>query len=202
MKRTLLAGALVIAAASITASAADLTLYGRQDFRGRQLRANDTIVNLDRTGFNDRASSAVIRDGVWQLCDDAYFRGHCVRLGPGDYPTLRAMGLNNRVSSAREVRDRGRDGRWSHDGRRGARAVIYSNRDFGGDRFVVDGNSVPNLGKTGFNDRAQSLRVEGGTWTFCSDAYMRGECRTFGPGSYPELPRALNDRLSSGRRVG
>jgi hypothetical protein len=33
MKRTLLAGALLIAGASVTASAADLTLYGRQDFR-------------------------------------------------------------------------------------------------------------------------------------------------------------------------
>jgi hypothetical protein len=201
MKRTLLAGALAIAAASVTASAADLTLYGGQDFRGRELRANDSIVNLNRTGFNDPASSVIIRNGVWQLCEDAYFHGHCVRLGPGEYPSLREMGLNNRVSSAREIRDFGHDRRWSREGH-GARAVIYSNRDFRGDRFVVDGNFVPNLANSGFNDRAQSLRIEGGTWTFCSDAYMRGECRTFGPGSYPELPRALNDRLSSGRRVG
>ncbi|HWD15526.1 MAG TPA: beta/gamma crystallin-related protein [Casimicrobiaceae bacterium] len=75
MKRTLLAGALLIAGASVTASAADLTLYGRQDFRGRELRANDTIVNLERSGFNDRASSAVIHGGVWQLCENARFRG-------------------------------------------------------------------------------------------------------------------------------
>ena len=206
MKRTLLAGALAIAAASITASAADLTLYGRQDFRGRELRANDTIVNLDHTGFNDRASSVVIRDGVWQLCEDAHFRGHCVRLGPGEYPSLRAMGLNNRVSSAREIRDfgydRGYDRHWSRERRHGARAVIYSNPDFHGERFVVDRNVVPNLADAGFNDRAQSLRVERGTWTFCSDAYMRGQCWTFGPGNYPELPDALSDRLSSGRRVG
>lgn len=206
MKRTLLAGALAIAAASITASAADLTLYGRQDFRGRELRANDTIVNLDHTGFNDRASSVVIRDGVWQLCEDAHFRGHCVRLGPGEYPSLRAMGLNNRVSSAREIRDyrsdRGYDRHWSRERGHGARAVIYSGRGFRGERFVVDRNAVPNLADSGFNDRAQSLRVERGTWTFCSDAYMRGQCRTFGPGSYPELPGALSDRLSSGRRVG
>ena len=211
MKRTLLAGALLIAGASVTASAADLTLYGRQDFRGRELRANDTIVNLDHSGFNDRASSAVIRDGVWQLCENARFRGHCVTLGPGEYPTLRAMGLNNRVSSAREIRDWSRDNRWgregrdnhsAHEGRRGARAVIYSNRDFRGDRFVVNGNYLPNLANNGFNDRAQSLRVEGGTWMFCSDANLQGQCRTFTPGSYAELPGALNNRLSSGRRVG
>jgi len=168
-------------------------------------------VNLDHSGFNDRASSAVIRDGVWQLCENARFRGHCVTLGPGEYPTLRAMGLNNRVSSAREVRDWSRDNRWgregrdnhsAHEGRRGARAVIYSNRDFRGDRFVVNGNYLPNLANNGFNDRAQSLRVEGGTWMFCSDANLQGQCRTFTPGSYAELPGALNNRLSSGRRVG
>jgi hypothetical protein len=202
MKRTLLAGALLIAGASVTASAADLTLYGRQDFRGRELRANDTIVNLEHSGFNDRASSAVIHDGVWQLCENARFRGRCVTLGPGEYPTLRAMGLNNRVSSAREVRDWSRDNRWGREGRRGARAVIYSNRDFRGDRFVVNGNYLPNLANNGFNDRAQSLRVEGGTWMFCSDANLQGQCRTFAPGSYAELPRALDGRLSSGRRVG
>jgi len=201
MKRTLLAGALLIAGASVTASAADLTLYGRQDFRGRELRANDTIVNLAHSSFNDRASSAVIRDGVWQLCENARFRGHCVTLGPGEYPTLRAMGLNNSVSSAREVRDWSRDNRWGREGH-GARAVIYSSPEFRGDRFVVEGNFVPNLANSGFNDRAQSLRVEGGTWMFCSDANLHGQCRTFGPGSYAELPRALDNRLSSGRRVG
>lgn len=211
MKRALLAGALLIAGASVTASAADLTLYGRQDFRGRELRANDTIVNLEHSGFNDRASSAVIRDGVWQLCENARFRGHCVTLGPGEYPSLRAMGLDNRVSSAREVRDwsrdnrwgrEGRDDRWAREGRHGARAVIYSNRDFRGDRFVVNRDYLPNLANNGFNDRAQSLRVEGGTWMFCSDANLQGQCRTFAPGSYAELPGALNNRLSSGRRVG
>jgi hypothetical protein len=202
MKRTLLAGALLIAGASVTASAADLTLYGRQDFRGRELRANDTIVNLEHSGFNDRASSAVIRDGVWQLCENARFRGQCVTLGPGEYPSLRAMGLNNRVSSAREVRDWSRDNRWGREGRHRARAVIYSNRDFSGDRFVVNRDYLPNLANNGFNDRAQSLRVEGGTWMFCSDANLQGQCRTFAPGSYAELPGALNNRLSSGRRIG
>jgi hypothetical protein len=202
MKRTLRAGARRIAGASVPASAADLTLYGRQDFRGRELRANDTIVNLEHSGFNDRASSAVIRDGVWQLCENARFRGQCVTLGPGEYPSLRAMGLNNRVSSAREVRDWSRDNRWGREGRHRARAVIYSNRDFSGDRFVVNRDYLPNLANNGFNDRAQSLRVEGGTWMFCSDANLQGQCRTFAPGSYAELPGALNNRLSSGRRVG
>ena len=117
------------------------------------------------------------------------------------------MGLNNSVSSAREVRDWSRDNRrgenWSREARHyGSRAVIYSSPQFRGERFVVNGNYVPNLANSGFNDRAQSLRVEGGTWMFCSDANLQGQCRTFGPGSYAELPRALDGRLSSGRQVG
>jgi beta/gamma crystallin len=200
MKRTALAAALLFVAAA--ASAADLTLYGRPDFHGREYRANQSIPNLANSGFNDRASSVVIRDGVWQLCDDAYFRGQCVTLQPGRYPSLREIGLNNRVSSAREMGGwgpppGGNEGRWG----RGARAVLYSNPDFRGDRYVIDNNFLPDLANTGFNDRAQSLRVEGGYWIFCSDSHFQGQCRTFGPGSYPNLGGALNNRLSSGRRI-
>jgi hypothetical protein len=198
MKPTLLAVTLLFVAAG--ASAADLTLYGRPGFQGRELRANDTIVNLANSGFNDRASSVVIRDGVWELCDDANFRGQCVTLRPGRYASLRDMGLNNNVSSLREVRG-GPPGPPGRRGDRSSRAVLFSNPDFRGQRYVVDGNYLPNLANTGFNDRAQSLRVEGGYWIFCSDAQFQGQCRTFGPGNYPNLPPALNNRLSSGRRI-
>ena len=43
----------------------------------------------------------MVRSGSWQLCSDAEFRGQCITLSPGSYPSLRAMGLNDRVSSAR-----------------------------------------------------------------------------------------------------
>jgi hypothetical protein len=60
---------------------------------------------------------------------------------------------------------------------------------------------LANLDGTGFNDRASSLRIERGYWVFCSDASFRGECRTFGPGDYPDLPSGLSGRISSGRRI-
>ena len=198
MKRWVLAATLLFVAAS--ASAAELTLYGREGFRGRELRSHESIANLANSGFNDRASSVIVRDGVWQLCDDAYFRGHCVTLEPGRYSSLRAMGLDNKVSSAREIGGFGappREGRWGG----GSRAVLYSNQGLRGERFVIEGNYMPNLERTGFNDRAQSLRVEGGYWIFCSDANFQGQCRTFGPGSYPSLPPALENKISSGRRI-
>lgn len=80
-------------------------------------------------------------------------------------------------------------------------AVLYSNTDFRGDRYVIQGNYMRDLANTGFNDRAQSVHVDSGYWIFCSDAEFRGECRTFGPGDYRQLPRALDNRISSGRRI-
>jgi hypothetical protein len=70
-----------------------------------------------------------------------------------------------------------------------------------GRSFVIGNQFVANLDGTGFNDRASSLRVEGGYFVFCTDANFGGECRTFGPGDYPTLPRGLENRISSGRRI-
>ena len=87
-------------------------------------------------------------------------------------------------------------------GRRdGPDAVLFTNPDFGGQRFVIDGDYMPDLANTGFNDRAQSLRVNRGYWIFCSDAQFRGRCRTFGPGDYGHLGWALDNKVSSGRRI-
>ena len=66
---------------------------------------------------------------------------------------------------------------------------------------VCPHTSVSNLAGAGFNDRASSLRVEQGYWMFCSDADYNGECLTFGPGKYPNLPPELSNRISSARRI-
>ena len=86
-----------------------------------------------------------------------------------------------------------------HD--RGVGAILYANSDFRGDHYVVEGNYMRDLANTGFNDRAQSLRVERGYWIFCSDAGFQGTCRTFGPGSYATLGYGLDNKVSSGRRI-
>lgn len=81
-----------------------------------------------------------------------------------------------------------------------AGATFYESENFGGREIRGDG-SMPNFRAIGFNDRASSLRVDWGYWIFCRDARFQGECRTFGPGEYRNLPPALNNRISSGRRV-
>ena len=45
----------------------------------------------------------VVSGGRWEVCEDARFEGRCVVLRPGRYPSLAAMGLNDRVSSVRSV---------------------------------------------------------------------------------------------------
>jgi uncharacterized protein YcfJ len=98
--RTLLAGAGIVVA---TQAAAQVTFYEGENFRGRAFTANQTIWNFEPTGFNDRASSAVVQSGNWQACEDARFEGHCVVLRPGSYPSLAPMGMNRKISSVRPV---------------------------------------------------------------------------------------------------
>jgi uncharacterized protein YcfJ len=106
---TALRSALGIATLVIaTSAAANITLYQDPRFGGRAFTADRPIANFDwrRINFNDRASSIVVRNERWEVCTDADFRGHCVVLRPGNYPTLRDLGLDDRISSARSI---GRD---------------------------------------------------------------------------------------------
>ena len=202
---TRIAVAAVFGLAATAVLAGEIILYENPGFQGRRMTLHGTTPDLDRTQFNDRAESIVVRDGVWEVCTDARFAGRCVRLQPGEYPNLQGD-LNNRISSAREVAQytppppvaRPAPG----PGYGGpARAVLYEGEGFRGRSFELQRNVVRNLDRTSFNDRAASLRVYSGYWIFCSDANFEGDCRTFGPGDYPDLPGDLNRRISSGRQI-
>ena len=176
------------------ASATDITFFEYDNFSGRRFVASNSVSDFSAFGFNDLASSVMIRSGAWQLCTDAFFRGRCVTLERGDYPSLGAMGLSNRISSAREVG-------WSGsvvggDGRGGA--TLFEFASFGGEQLPVDVVN-PNL-QGRFNDRAQSMIVHSGTWEVCADANFAGECRTFGPGRYASLG-SLSGQVSSLRAI-
>jgi uncharacterized protein YcfJ len=86
-----------------TLAVAQVTLYQQQNFHGRAFNTNGPVSDLGRLGFNDRASSVIVERGQWQVCEDIGFRGYCIVLRPGQYSSLAAMGLNNRVSSLRRV---------------------------------------------------------------------------------------------------
>ena len=78
-----------------------IDLYGRPNFRGRSVRMEDSAPDLWEKQFDGRASSAIVREGTWQLCSQPGYSGSCLVVGPGEYPRL--AGLDDRVSSIRQV---------------------------------------------------------------------------------------------------
>jgi hypothetical protein len=210
MKR-LLAAAAVLATFTHAAFAGEMTLFSDSNFRGNHVTLQRDTPDLREFGFNDRASSIVIRSGVWQLCQDGGFRGRCIELGPGEYRQL--PDFNDAVSSAREIERRGPD----RDARRDERRDGYRGGDRGergderGDVLLFDGPRFEGaqialthdehaLNDIGFNDRAASLIIRTGRWEFCEHADYRGQCIVYGPGRYPFLEQ-MNNRISSLRRV-
>jgi len=103
MNATLKSALAVAGLALATQAAAQVTFYEREGFEGRSFTTQRQIGNFERWGFNDRASAVVVKRDRWEVCEDPRFSGRCVVLRPGRYPSLAAMGLNNRVSSVRTV---------------------------------------------------------------------------------------------------
>jgi len=124
MKTILASLAVLVCTLASSLAAAQVTLYQQQNFVGRSFPTNGPVSDLGRMGFNDRASSAIVERGQWQVCDDIGFRGYCIVLRPGNYPSLGAMGLNDRISSVRPLDRYGR----------GEQREYYGERDRYSDR--------------------------------------------------------------------
>jgi uncharacterized protein YcfJ len=122
----------VVAMVVSAQAAAEITFYERENFRGQTFTTNRQVGNLDRFGFNDRASSAVVLGEPWEVCDDVRFGGRCRVLRPGRYPSLAAMGMNDRISSVRDLDQSARvdDNRYAP-----APIAVYDNRRRNGERL-------------------------------------------------------------------
>lgn len=185
------------------ASAAELTLFGRDDFSGREVNLSDAVPDLSLIGFDDRAGSLVIWEGRWQLCTRPGFQGRCRVLGPGEYPRLHR--LDNRISSLRPLELKAGTQRWYRPEhgrdvtRREPGVELFEHEGFDGGRMIVR-EDLNSLRTVGFNDRAGSLIVYGGRWEFCQHRDFAGQCFTYGPGRYEHLG-ILQHGISSMRRV-
>lgn len=82
---------------------AQVTFYAQDGFQGRSFTTTHGVGNMQRANFNDRASSVVVVGQRWEACEDVRFGGRCMVLRPGQYPSLVAMGLDDRISSARPL---------------------------------------------------------------------------------------------------
>ena len=187
-------------------AAAQVTFYEREGFEGRSFTTERRVGNFERFGFNDRASSAVVRGNRWEICDEARIEGNCMVLRPGRYPSLAAMGMNNKITSVRPIESSARIG----DDRfaplppvapvaAAPRITFYEREDFGGQQFTTE-RQIGNFERFGFNDRASSIDVVGNRWEVCEDARFSGRCVVLRPGRYPTLVSlGLNNRVSSVR---
>ncbi|WP_342133267.1 beta/gamma crystallin-related protein [Hydrogenophaga sp. OTU3427] len=99
MRLALLAGLMGCAAPTM----AQITLYEAERFEGRSVSSQRRLPDLGRSGFQDGVSSVIVLDERWEVCEDARFRDRCKVLKRGRYPSVGAMGLTERVASARPV---------------------------------------------------------------------------------------------------
>ncbi len=136
--------ALAVAGSVMVAqAAAQITFYEHDGFQGRSFSTERQVGNFERAGFSDRASSVVVRGDRgtrWEVCEDIRFEGRCVVLRRGQYPSLSAMGLNDRVSSVRNI---SRDMRVDDDRYAPAPPVSYDYRRRDNERlYQADVTSV------------------------------------------------------------
>lgn len=206
--------------AQVSASAGELTLFSGPNFQGREITVRDATRDLSTMSFNDRGASMVIRSGRWEVCVHADFRD-CQIVEAGEYPTLDR--LTNQISSVREIGGGNAGGGWNgNDDRRGDNRGDYRNDNRDGNRgrgrnqepsvTLFDspdlrGRSIPlrsdmpDFAQGGFNDVAQSIVVQSGTWEFCQHRDFGGQCRVYGPGEYRSLDRNFQRQISSARLI-
>lgn len=147
-----------------------LELFSGARFQGERRVVTSEVPDLRRIGFNDRASSLRLgRSTAWEVCVDTNYRG--CRVVNSDWPDLSGLRMQRRISSVRPwnrggiVRPPGAVGR--------GRIVLFDNRGFRGRSYPVDG-ARPVL--SGFQDRAESVRVIGGVWELCDRSGFGGRC--------------------------
>ena len=185
-----------------------IELFGQPGMNGRSMKLDRDAPTLAGSGFDDRAASLVVSAGTWQVCTDPGYGGNCRIFTPGSYPDL-GYGMAKEVSSARLVRAN-REAPAVFGGGydapaapvRDARVILFDASDLRGESVAIAGaNSA--LSRSGFDDAAVSMIVEGGRWLFCTEAYFRGECTVLGPGRYRSLREFGLDRsISSLRPAG
>lgn len=130
------------------------------------------------------------------LFQHAPFREPCQRIRTGRYDSASAFGLPNDSLSSLKVGTN-------------ARAILFSDSGYRGERCVLGPGAYSNLSSLGFNDRTSSIRVDP-TWLNCNKppsfsvavfqhANYKGDCTVLGVGRYDHSAQfgMANDSISS-----
>ena len=148
----------------------EIVLYDGPNFSGRSLTLNAEAENLDRQGFNDRATSVRVVRGNWEICEHSNYGGYCQPISE-DVRSLTRM--NNEASSVR-LRLRRPDGGGNGGGR--GSLTFFSGPNYTG-RSITVRDAAPDFSRLGFNDLARSIRHNGGgSWRVCQHANYGGAC--------------------------
>lgn len=199
-----------------------VVLFADPNFSGRAIEVTGPVCSLRETGLEDRASSARILSGTWEVCTGRNFSGRCqIVSGQRGFPRLARFDFNDNISSLRPVVRGGRDDRhwrayddrrwrddrrYRHDGHHGrsyrpwsggsGAVVLYA--DPGGyGRAISINRPVRHLNDLRFNDIVSSLEVRSGAWLACSDPDFRGRCRVIEGRIHTTKPLGLNDNITS-----
>ena len=80
-----------------------IVLFKQDNFSGDSRALHEDIANLDWIHFDDRASSVEVRRGVWELCQDSFYRGRCITVDQ-DVAKLSHLHFDDTISSVRRIR--------------------------------------------------------------------------------------------------
>lgn len=84
-------------------SRGSITLFKHSKFDGKSRTYTGDVPDLNQDGFGNLASSAAVQGGVWQICDQPYYRGYCIVLDRSN-SNFAFIGFNDRAESIRRVR--------------------------------------------------------------------------------------------------
>ncbi len=173
--RLIVAAAVVLMARALAAQpvtgmgGVGITVFEDSNYRGDNATFRNDEPDLRRARFANRISSLQVAQGeMWEVCEGRNYQPPC-QVFSGNEPNLDRRNWNDRISSLRRVRQAG-GGPFSPNA---GTVVLYTDELFRGQSMTITGG-VPSLG--GFNDRARSVRVTGGSWELCEDSDYR-KCR-------------------------
>ena len=167
------------------------------DFRGKCRVVDASVSKLGYLRLNDNISSVRKLTGPYQTS----WNNHGWHDGQYGNSNGNGWGHNN---------GNGNSNGWGNGpnrptptgyGTTGAGAILFEHGNFDG-RALPVGGDVFDLGNTGMNDAASSIRVNSGRWQVCSDPGFRGNCVVIDRSTYSLSPVRMNDNISSIRRIG
>ena len=176
-----------------------ITVWADSNYRGRNATFRNDEPDLARAGFANLISSLQVAAGeMWEACAGVNYQPPC-QVFTGSESDLRKRDWNDRIASLRRVRGGGGGGGFPPGGGGGRRRmVLYSDENFRGSTYTITG---PTSSIGSYNDKAKSVRIDGGTWEICEDIDF-GKCRTIDRDVSNLSALGLSKRVSSARPAG